>query len=621
MIAPMKRAFVMLVEHDKRESLRELRRLGVLHLEPVHGSGQEYDDLVTDRLSITEAIGILSEYKAESSRKEMDTREGIELAARIRKLDSGVKEANDQSVALVREMERIRQWGDFDPAIVRELAYSGVKLRLVEIPVRKLSLLPQDLDYLRLGLAKGLAMIAVLADQDVALPQDCVELRMPEKGLSELEGELQDAQSRARAARDAIKEYSPLALALGSALARIEREEQVESTRSGMANGCEGVGWFSAWVPVRDEKNLTDAAAKAGWGLLIDEPLDEEQPPTKIENPAIVRMIQPVFDFLGTVPNYREYDISGLFLFFFTFFFAMIFGDGGYGSILFATGLFLAVKSKASGKPVPDPIRLLLVLSGATVIWGVLTMSWFGMPVEMVPGVLRALSLNWLSNANPEAGDNVKVLCFSLGLVQLSIAHIKNIRRDFPSLKLLGQLGQLSMVMGMFFLVLNLVISAKKYPLPIWALYLVAAGFGLSFVFANWGGEKNFFVALGKSILSSFANIVSVFLGVVNIFADIVSYIRLWAVGLAGIAISQTINNMAGPMFGEFVMFAFGVLLLVFGHGLNVIMSVLSVIVHGVRLNVLEFSGHLGMEWSGYKYEPFKDTVQAGRDEIERSHS
>ena len=92
--------------------------------------------------------------------------------------------------------------------------------------------------------------------------------------------------------------------------------------------------------------------------------------------------------------------------------------------------------------------------------------------------------------------------------------------------------------------------------------------------------------------------------GVVNVFSDIVSYIRLWAVGLAGGAISATVNDMAGPMLGGAIIFL-GVLLLVFGHGLNMILNVLSVIVHGVRLNTLEFSSHLGMSWSGFAYEPF----------------
>ena len=106
--------------------------------------------------------------------------------------------------------------------------------------------------------------------------------------------------------------------------------------------------------------------------------------------------------------------------------------------------------------------------------------------------------------------------------------------------------------------------------------------------------------------MESLKNIISVLLGVVNVFSDIVSYIRLWAVGLAGAAIANTVNEMAGPILGGFVIFL-GILLLGFGHGLNMILNVLSVIVHGVRLNTLEFSSHLGMTWSGFKYKPFSE--------------
>ena len=123
----------------------------------------------------------------------------------------------------------------------------------------------------------------------------------------------------------------------------------------------------------------------------------------------------------------------------------------------------------------------------------------------------------------------------------------------------------------------------------------------LNFIFSNYEGS------VVKSILESLKNIISVFLGIVNVFSDIVSYIRLWAVALAGAAISGTVNAMAGPMFGKLTMMIFGVVLLVFGHGLNMILNLLSVIVHGVRLNTLEFSQHLGMTWSGVKYRPFSE--------------
>ena len=171
----------------------------------------------------------------------------------------------------------------------------------------------------------------------------------------------------------------------------------------------------------------------------------------------------------------------------------------------------------------------------------------------------------------------------------------------------------------MFYVVMNMVVDSAKFPLsdtgsPIEAFGLVwpsntpyicigvlLFGFVLNFVFSNYSGS------IVASILESLKNIISVLLGIVNVFSDIVSYIRLWAVALAGAAISSTVNTMAGPMLGKLVLVIFGIVLLVFGHGLNMMLNLLSVIVHGVRLNTLEFSTHLGMTWSGTKYSPFRE--------------
>ena len=145
----------------------------------------------------------------------------------------------------------------------------------------------------------------------------------------------------------------------------------------------------------------------------------------------------------------------------------------------------------------------------------------------------------------------------------------------------------------------NLFGFAAPHYFPTAALGVLGFGFLLNFIFSNYEGS------VGKSILESLKNIISVLLGIVNVFSDIVSYIRLWAVAIAGAAISNTVNEMAGPMLGKLSMIIVVVILLCFGHGLNMILNALSVIVHGVRLNTLEFSQHLGMAWSGTKYKPF----------------
>jgi V/A-type H+-transporting ATPase subunit I len=141
-------------------------------------------------------------------------------------------------------------------------------------------------------------------------------------------------------------------------------------------------------------------------------------------------------------------------------------------------------------------------------------------------------------------------------------------------------------------------------------VHIFGGGFILNFVFANYDGS------IGRSALESLKNIISVILGIANVFSDIMSYIRLWAVGLAGAAIAGTVNEMAGGILGSagsvvvhLVVFVLGTLLLVFGHGLNIVLNGLSVLVHGVRLNTLEFSGHVGLTWAGNAYKPFAKRV------------
>jgi V/A-type H+-transporting ATPase subunit I len=197
------------------------------------------------------------------------------------------------------------------------------------------------------------------------------------------------------------------------------------------------------------------------------------------------------------------------------------------------------------------------------------------------------------------------ILCFSLALLQLSIGHIIAITRH-RSLKVLAELGSIAMLVGMYGVILILIASNESRNLGDYipmmpCAYVLGAGFVFNFIFASYDGS------IGRSILESCKNIISMILGIANVFSDIMSYIRLWAVGLAGAAIASTVNAMAGPMLGHFILFIFGITLIVFGHGLNLVLNALSVLVHGVRLNTLEFSGHVGLTWAGFPYKPFRE--------------
>lgn len=607
MIVPMKRVFVVVMEREKEQAARELRKIGLMHLEPVEGHGAVFEQLSENKACLEKAWFLLADSKAVQQKRVFALQEALAFSKNVLKLSDEITSLHVTIEEKTREIDRISSWGDFDPGLLQTLAQHGIFLRLIELPAKRLAALPGE--AILLDSARGRARALLFANRALDLPDEVIEFMPSDRPLSQHQIELKALHEQLAEKQQKMTESAAYANSLKSAIAILERELALETLRSGMMT--EGpLAWFAGWIPARDEAVIQAAASRLHWGLVLDDPQEEEQPPTKIENPSAIRMAQPVFDFLGTVPGYREYDISGLFLFFFAFFFAMIFGDGGYGAVLFLVGLFIFIRTRLSGKPTSDGIHLLLLMSGATIIWGLITGTWFGIAWEHLPPFLRAAAIPWISNGNPESSDNIKILCFSIGLTHLGVAHVKNFLRDWPSPRLVAQVGQIAMLAGIFFLVLNLVINPARFPLPQWTPVSIGIGFAFNFLFASFDDSKGFWGGIRASVLENLKNIVPVLLGVVNIFADVVSYIRLWAVGLAGLAISQTVNNMAGPLLGNFLMFLAGVLLLVFGHGLNLVMALLSVIVHGVRLNMLEFSGHLGMQWSGYKYEPFADSVR-----------
>ena len=385
------------------------------------------------------------------------------------------------------------------------------------------------------------------------------------------------------------------------------------------------VAYLVGFIPAEDLSKLQAMAVENAWGLLAEDPTEEDDAPTQLRNNKFVSLVYPLTDFLGSVPGYFEPDISGWFLVFITIFVGIIFGDGGYGLLICGISAALIFKSRKENKPVPPLAWLLLLFGGMTIIWGAVTCSWFGLSPEALPEWLQNLSVPVLSNVysdkiwypfwtGGEAGlttsQNVQILMFTIALVHLLIAHLSGAARNRGSLKMLGDIGSVLELAGMFYVVLSLVVNSAVFgldlvvsgiPVGTIAVALVIVGFAVNFIFGNY--EES----IRQSILDSVKDIVSMLLGVVNVFSDIVSYIRLWAVGLAGAAISATINDMVSPLLGHFLLVLFAVIVLVFGHGLNMILNVLSVIVHGIRLNTLEFSTHIGLSWSGHKYEPFEE--------------
>ena len=637
MIVPMKKVSLIIMGDKKTETLKKLRKLGMIHIEITEDSSERLNEL-KEQISLLESAVFIVGNKKSIEEKEITVTEALSVAKEISSLTEEKKECQAEQVVLNSELERLKSWGRFDPESVKDLAEKGIDISFYEIPKKEYEALGDSLKTIKLGESKNTVkcvLINSFTDEktEFVATMNNYKLELPQMSTEEMQQKVSEFIDEIKSIDEKILSYGKYTNALKNAVKACEKEIEFEIYATGMAdedlseNKNVSIAHFKGYIETENIDKLKETAKSNSWGLLIEDPTEEDDVPTKLKNNKFVSLIYPLTDFLGAVPGYFEYDISGWFLAFILIFFGIIFGDGGYGLFICAVASIPIIKSLVTKKEVSPTFLLVGLLGLSTVLWGTLTCTWFGLSADQIPLWLQKLSIPVISNVYADriwhpfwtegetgltTAQNLQIFCFSLALIQLTIAHIKGVKRNIKSLKMLGDIGSILQLFGIYYLVLSLVVNPEVFsfslvisgiPVGTVAIALIGIGFLLSFVFSNYEGN------IIKSILASLTNIVSVLLGVVNVFSDIVSYIRLWAVGLAGAAIAATVNELAGPLLGNFLFMIIAIVLLVFGHGLNMILNVLSVIVHGIRLNTLEFSSHLDMSWSGHKFKPFNEQI------------
>lgn len=629
MIEPMKKVSVVLLNKEKEDALKALRKIGLVHLEKLEGSSEKLSAFKEQSGNAIITESILGEVKLPKQKKNsepsLSDEEVASLCAEVVSKSERKKQLMEEISADTTELERFSAWGSVNLDDFDYLSGKGIQLKMYEIPAEKYSQIDESLQTILVNNDKKSVRFMIINGGDgrpEKLLPEAFEVPLPRISTEELENEIRRDEEEIYAIEKFYAEKAPFIPAVVKFRKNLEKDIEFETVNAGMqhedVDSENRLAWISGYVPAADLESFKAFCAQNQWAVAYADPDDEDiEVPTKLRNNKFISLIYPLTDFLGTVPGYKEYDISGWFLLFFSIFFGMIFGDGGYGLLLVLVFLFMIFKNKAKGKKVPPLLPLGLLLGIATMVWGAVTCTWFGLSPEQLPDWIKMISIRPISNAYEKApgelttDQNLQIFCFCLALIQLTVAHIKGIVRNRKSLKVLGELGAMLQLWGMFYVVLSLVVSSEVFgfgkvvygiPIGMVSIGLVAFGFVLGFIFSNYEGS------ILKSILESLKGIITVVLGVVNVFSDIISYIRLWAVGLAGAAISQTVNQMAGSIMAHAVLFVLALVLIIGGHGLNMVLNLLSVIVHGVRLNTLEFSSHLGMSWSGIKYAPFRET-------------
>jgi len=590
----MKKLTLIVTQTSMQDMLKSLRALGVVHIKNiVKPLSDNLNDILDKLAHANSAISMLAQYKAEKpvqaiSWTEAETQEKVKEIAAFSKELSAAKQDVDRTKA---EIEHFKPWGGFDPKEIAQLSKKGIYINLYMLNKNALKQVAGRADINIISQQNGYSYVAQFSKN----PYD----KLPFKKMALPEEDFKQVNSRYQALQQRIAEIEGILGANTNALTHLkEHVKDLEKRRKFLDVKCgmgteKGFSYLKGFLPENKETEVARLADTHNAGYIIEEPDKTDEVPTFIKNPKWIEIIKPVFSFMNTVPGYKEYDISLWFLLFFSLFFAMLIGDAGYGTLFFVITFIARRKFK---KTPPQPFFLMYVLSFATILWGAVTGTWFGAEEFARLPLLNSFIIQDISSFADNNQNLMIFICFTIGVIHLSIAHLILGFRYINSLKALAELGWIFVLWGLYFLAGVLVIAR---PFPDFAAYLLIAGIGLVILFSN--PQRNILKGIGASLIDAPLKIISS-------FGDVVSYLRLFAVGYASVVLAGTFNDMAASVgFNSIITSLVAALILFLGHGLNIILGFMAVIVHGIRLNMLEFSGQMGMEWSGKEYAPFKE--------------
>ncbi len=601
MIIKMFKTTLLCLASDKEHALKRLQELGVMHVELSRKADSE------DRTEVEQAVNQLERVVNSLSGRTTDVKSldhtGREIAEKtLELLDEGTA-FNKRLETLKRDLDKLEPWGDFSNEIIAELEKSGIRVYLCTGSENDLESCWEKGTCEIIREDKGRYNFVLIATEELdeaALPLASIPENLSlNKCLEEIAvcrrelERIDKALNKMSVGLDLVKEYA------------LEVEEKLEflTSRDGMIHEGE-IAYIEGFVPQTEIENLKAEAGKNGWALLYEKAeVTDPSVPTLLKIPKIFRIVEPLMNFLGISPGYDEVDVSVCFLFFLTIYFSMIVGDGGYGAVFLIGSL--ALRPLAKAPMARKAVNLLSVFSIGTIIWGGLTGTWFGMDSKMLPEWMRGIEFF----SKPEIKDrNIQLFCFILAIAHLTTGRLWRAVLYWNAPRAaLGEIGWAVILWANFFMTLRLLVFPGKPDNFIMVLYVI----GLVLVLlcgVNW---------------KDMGDVFNFPFGVIGTFVDILSYIRLYAVGMAGFYIANSFNGMgasvwslgSGPM--TIILIFFGVIVILFGHLLNIALCLMGVLVHGVRLNTLEFSNHIGLRWAGLNYKPFAKKTLANIDKGE----
>ena len=607
MITKMKKLTFLVYHKEYEEFLNSLRELGVVHIVEKQQGAADNTELqenirLFNRLAAT--LKLLQNQKHEKNAviatEGGTATRGMQVLDEVDALQTEHGKLSQQLQSYAKEKEVLEVWGNFEPTGIQKLKDAGYIIGFYSCSEGNYKE-EWETEYNAMIVnrisSKVFFVTVTKAGQEVDL--DVEQAKLPAYSLSRLEA-LYDTTEQAIEGNEkklvALSETDipSLKAALKELQSQIEFSKVVLSSEQTAGDKLMLIeGWAPAYSKVEIEAYLNDAHVY----YEITDPMPGDNVPIRLNNKGFFAWFEPICK-LYMLPKYNELDLTPFFAPFFMVFFGLCLGDSGYGLFLFLGATAYRLLAKKVTPSMKSIISLIQVLSASTFFCGLLTGTFFGANIY---------DLDWpivqrLKHAVLMDNNDMFRLSLILGVIQILFGMV---------LKAVNQTIQFGFkyaiaTIGWIILLVSTAVSALFSSSELLSMggtaYKVVLCISGAMIFLFNTPGKNIFMNIGLGLWDSY-NMVTGLLG------DVLSYVRLFALGLSGGILAGVFNSLAVGMSPDNVIAGPIVMVLIFviGHASNMFMNVLGAMVHPMRLTFVEFFKNSGYEGGGKEYKPFKN--------------
>ena len=610
MISKMNKLSFLIYHKEYEMFLEKLRELGVVHVEKRQGAEMDANlqAFMQKRTAYQSLLKSMTLAAASFEGTATVTPSSLTIEQVVDSYESQqehIQALNMQLPVLDKEIDAMEVWGEFDWKVIEQLKANGWQMQFYCCPDKAFEEAWVDEYNATVINRKGGQCYFVTVNQ-MPIELEAEVVRLPKQRLSELVRELEELKAEIKKANDALDQFcisnTPV---VESALEALESDinlmevEQLGGER--MADGA--IVMMEGWVPVENDAEVRKMLDESGVYYEIRPAEKEDNAPIKLKNNAINRLFEVLTKMYG-MPDYGEFDPTPLFAPFYALFFGMCVGDAGYGLLLIVLGLFL--KKKLS-KSMAGLMNLLITLGAATTIVGAVFNTFFGVTLTDLDLPAWMNSLIILGKWDGTSYDKTMVIALLVGMFHICFAMVvkaigttarygfKNSLSAWGWLLLVG--GSVTVATLNYLGVVDMETSKMAY--------IGIGGVSAIGIYLLNDMRRNIFVNVGAGLWDTY-NMATGLMG------DLLSYLRLYALGLAGGMLGGVFNTLGMQLRDTMGDFLFGVpgwicfaLIFVAGHGLNIALSCLSGYVHSIRLTFVEYFKNSGYDGKGVEYKPF----------------